>query len=128
MTSYLLHQSHFSEFGVVRVACIQRNLFSLVQVREGCQAAINLLRVRAEARLWYIPRGKECTSGPRNHQGLLVQEDRAASASLWLPLTGVSQGEELNLFSDGDIFISLQECCPFPQECVYKGSQNHRIS
>lgn len=118
MTSYLLHQSHFSEFGAVCVACVQRNLFSLVHVREGCQAVINLLRVRAEAHLWYIPRGKECTSGPRNHQGLLVQEDRAASASLWLPLTGLSQGEELCLFSDGDIFISLQECCSFPQERV----------
>lgn len=126
MTSYLLHQPPFSGFGVVCVACEQRHLLFSVLPWEGCQAVINLCRVRAGGPSLVHTMGGGAQLGPGVTRTcwssfLLQTELHLCSCSSHCLGWVKKEREDLSCFSDGGFFICLQDCCAFPHECVQMG-------
>lgn len=118
MTSYLLHQPHFSEFGEVCLACVQRNLFSLVQAREGCQAVINLLRVRAGGPSLAHTKRKRVCIWAWESPGSAGSGGQGRICFPVVPTDCSRSRRRAQSFFWWWCFISLQECCSFPQERV----------
>lgn len=97
MTSYLLHQPSFSGFGVVCVACEQRNLFFFSVTLGGVSGSDKSAQCQGRRPISGTYRGRGYTAGSRSHQDLLVQlpsPDRAASVPLQLLLLGLGQQGE----------------------------------